>query len=148
MKVIEEKILFGLLSNPKSGPRNQIISDCPWCGKDKHFYVNKGLNHKGLINPYDCKKCGVSGSIYTLLAKLNSLHLLQGHQIDHDKLTKFDFQLNEENDNFEEYIIENKILPIGSKDLDIEMLEYQYLLTRKFTEIDFELYLPTYPLIS
>lgn len=148
MKLIEDKILFGLLHNAKNGPRNQIISDCPWCSKEKHFYVNKGVNHKGILHGYDCKKCGVSGSVYTLLAKLNSLHLLQGHQIDHDKLNKFDFEDVVDTNDFEDYIIENKKLPIGSKDIDIEMDEYQYLLTRKFNEIDFELYQPKYTKIK
>lgn len=141
---IEQKVLFGLLHNPKNGPRNQIISDCPWCGKSNHFYVNKGLNSRNILHGYDCKKCGISGSIYTLLAKLNSLHLLQGHEIQHDKLNRFDFENQNVSNEFDEYLIENKKLPIGSKNLDFESDEYQYLLTRKFSEIDFELYQPKY----
>lgn len=144
MEPLDEKTLLGLLTRPKLGNRNQIIADCPWCGKEKHFYVNKGVNKKGRINPYDCKRCGVSGSIYTLLAKLDSLHLLKGNVIqEHDKLNKHEFEetLNSI-DNFAEIEIPNKNLPKCSKLINIEDDEYNYLLSRKFTEIDFELYSP------
>ena len=150
MKIIDSNILKGLLLNAKDGPRNHIISDCPWCGKDKHFYVNKGIVKKldGVIltHPYDCKRCGVSGAAYTLLAKLESLYLLQGNQIeDREKLTKFDFQQSlQSEDNYEDYIIENKKLPLGSKDIKKESNIYNYLLKRKFNEIDFELYQPKF----
>ena len=151
MKIIDEKILFGLLSNPKNGPKNHIISDCPWCGKDKHFYVNKGVKKKKnriFYHPYDCKKCGVNGSVYTLLAKLNSLYLIQGNEINHDKLNKYDFEQNEDGIDFDELLLENKKLPIGSKDVINGSKEYNYLKSRKFNDIDFELYTPKFTLIK
>ena len=36
----------------------QIISDCPYCGKDSHFYMNKNTGM------WDCKKCGETGNYY------------------------------------------------------------------------------------
>ena len=45
-------------SETKSKQNPQYIGTCPWCGKEKHFYINK---HTQL---FDCKKCGVNGSIY------------------------------------------------------------------------------------
>jgi hypothetical protein len=75
-------------------------------------YKNKGITKKVnriIYHGYDCKRCNVSGSIYTLLAKLNALYLLQGNQFKHDKLTKFEFDSNLDSDiNYEDEIIENK----------------------------------------
>ncbi len=43
---------------------DQLILDCPLCRKEKHFYVNR---FTGL---WDCKKCGESGNLYQLKARL------------------------------------------------------------------------------
>jgi len=40
------------------------IADCPFCGKEKHFYVN---SENGC---YDCKVCGASGGIESFLAAI------------------------------------------------------------------------------
>lgn len=47
-----------------------IIDNCPWCSKESHFYVNK------TTQMFDCKKCGVTGSIYKLLKHLDKTYLL------------------------------------------------------------------------
>lgn len=47
-----------------------IIDVCPFCGKAKHFYINS----KNQL--FDCKKCGVTGSIYKLLKHLDKTYLL------------------------------------------------------------------------
>ena len=139
---------MSLLTNPKNGPRNQIIADCPWCGKERHFFVNKGTKRRMsgaiLYHPYDCKKCGKNGAAYTLFAKLNASYLLEGNQIENrELLTKHDFIDEVENsEEYNDYIIENKVLPLGSKDIKTGGSEYLYLIDRKFGEIDFELYQP------
>jgi hypothetical protein len=45
----------------------QKIGTCPFCGKPKKFYVNK-KNYK-----WDCKPCGKSGNIWTLLTEMCAL---------------------------------------------------------------------------
>lgn len=47
----------------------QYLADCVFCGKEKHLYINK----RTLM--FDCKKCGVSGSIYKILKHLDKLYL-------------------------------------------------------------------------
>lgn len=42
----------------------QYILDCPLCGKDSHFYINKD---NGL---WDCKVCGEAGNLYQLRHRL------------------------------------------------------------------------------
>ena len=57
-------------SETKSKQNPQYIGTCPWCGKEKHFYINKRTQL------FDCKKCGVNGSIYKLLKQLDKLYLI------------------------------------------------------------------------
>jgi len=40
---------------------NQIVGDCPLCGKPKHFYINRDTKQ------WDCKKCGKSGGFQKFL---------------------------------------------------------------------------------
>ena len=42
----------------------QAISDCPFCGKERKFYVNR-TNGK-----WDCKRCAETGNVYGFLRKL------------------------------------------------------------------------------
>lgn len=51
----------------KDGTSNQAVGDCPFCGKEKKFYVNKA----SLL--WDCKVCGESGNFGTFLMKIYSL---------------------------------------------------------------------------
>ncbi len=44
---------------------NQILGDCPFCGKERHFYVNA----ENLL--WDCKVCIKSGNLQTFLEKIN-----------------------------------------------------------------------------
>lgn len=50
---------------------NQVTGDCPFCGKDNHFYVN----HEKLL--WDCKVCGESGNRQSFLEKINRRNLEQ-----------------------------------------------------------------------
>lgn len=60
-------------SETRSG---QYIATCPFCGKEKHFYISKSTQM------FDCKKCFVSGSIYKLLKYLDKLYLLGDKTVD------------------------------------------------------------------
>ena len=40
---------------------NQFIGNCPFCGKEQHFYANRDT---GL---WDCKACGEEGNVLTFL---------------------------------------------------------------------------------
>ncbi len=39
----------------------QVVGDCPFCGKDGHFYVSV------TTKAWDCKRCGAKGSFYQFL---------------------------------------------------------------------------------
>lgn len=141
MTTLTEKQLKELLVNPRNAPHNHFVATCPFCDKPNHFYINKGVTKKGIVHGYDCKKCGVAGSIFTFLAKLNMLFLLEGRQVVHDKLTKLEFEENEEVDTADT-LVPDKKLPIGSKPIVVGSDFYTYLQGRKFMEIDFEYYQP------
>lgn len=49
----------------KEVTNTQVIGDCPFCKKEKHFYVN----YEKLL--WDCKVCSTSGNIESFLEKIN-----------------------------------------------------------------------------
>lgn len=68
---ISDADLRSILHVDKETRSGQYIIDvCPFCGKSKHFYVNKRTQL------WDCKKCGATGSIYKLLKHLDKTYLL------------------------------------------------------------------------
>lgn len=44
---------------------SQAIGDCPFCGKESHFYANVKTGQ------WDCKVCGESGNSFSFLAKIH-----------------------------------------------------------------------------
>lgn len=73
---IDDADLRDLLINPKLNRRGQYICDCPFCGKEKHFYISRQTQL------WDCKKCGEYGSIYKLLKQLDKTYLLGGATVE------------------------------------------------------------------
>lgn len=73
---ISDNELKNILINPKLNKRGQYICDCPFCGKESHFYISKETQL------WDCKKCGEFGSIIKLLKQLDKIYLLQGSTIE------------------------------------------------------------------
>lgn len=45
----------------------EMIGDCPFCGKEKHYFVN------AMTGQYDCKSCGVKGNATTFLTELHEM---------------------------------------------------------------------------
>ena len=75
-KTISDSDLKDILVNPKLTRREQYICDCPFCGKESHFYISRKTQL------WDCKKCGEYGNIYKLLKFLDKTYLLQGSTIE------------------------------------------------------------------
>jgi predicted transcriptional regulator len=59
-----EKLLdfYGVATEENGG---QLIGDCPFCGKEKHFFLSQAT---GL---WDCKVCGLAGNVYAFLSCLH-----------------------------------------------------------------------------
>jgi len=61
---------------------DHLQSNCPFCEKENHFYINWKRAFKKSRGNYqgswDCKKCGESGAIPKLLMKLGRLDLISG----------------------------------------------------------------------
>ena len=108
-----------ILDNVNKGSRGHFITNCPYCTKEKHFYIkgetdevdsrgnNKSFN-------WDCKKCGEKGTIYSLLKHLGLLTEYVEYTIDLNNLTVLkECKIKEE----ENQLIEAKVqrLPIGFK---------------------------------
>lgn len=45
---------------------SQLCGDCPFCGKESHFYVNSKTGQ------YSCKRCSEEGNLYTFLTKIHA----------------------------------------------------------------------------
>lgn len=68
---LSDDLVPEILHNISRGPKNHLISDCPLCGKERHFYFNQ------VSQRWDCKKCSRSGDIVYLLSLLGRLSLIR-----------------------------------------------------------------------
>lgn len=134
--------LIKVLDNPfLNGRENHYISDCPFCGKEGHLFVNR---HKAFqksdnrfIGSWDCKGCKQNGNIHKLLAKFNKLHILDGEPIDIHKQLEKKLILEAFTKEESNLVLPDKKLPIGFKRVNQD----DYLIERGFTEREFEKYI-------
>lgn len=73
---ISDSDLTSILTNARLNNRGQYVCDCPFCGKEHHFYISQKTQL------WDCKKCGEYGNISKLLRKLQKNYLLEGSTIE------------------------------------------------------------------
>jgi len=136
-----EKELIKLLKNPVlNKKRDHYVADCPFCDKERHFYLNRHKIFNKFNSRYrsawDCKKCGETGNVIKLLKEFGKLDLLkEGKFIDLNKKLNVSLRKNVEK---EEMSLEVKIakLPIGFKRLK----DHWYWRERGFTKKEFEKY--------
>lgn len=128
MKTIPKEDLLGLFSKFKPASRNHIISTCPFCGKDDHFYINT------ITQLFDCKKCGEDGNIFKLLIHLGKLYLIGDFKSIERSRIKLLSEYSEIEDEVVNIKVENRKLPIGFK----RIYESDYLKSRKFVKRNFE----------
>jgi len=127
---IDNKELIDLLKNAKLNSTGQYVSDCPFCGKEKHFYISKSTQQ------WDCKRCGESGGIGKLLRYLGKTHLLEGATIEERAVIKSIKAMQEMIDDLDTELAElpDVCLPVGAKPIK----KSQYLLKRGFLPFDYE----------
>lgn len=122
---IELRSILHVVKETRSG--QYIIDRCPYCSKELHFYVNRKTQL------FDCKKCGVTGSIYSLLKHLNKLYLLGDKTIEVDDEIKSIRQINQETEKKAEEVKElpKRRMPVGFK-----IVCDKYLKSRGITQDD------------
>lgn len=119
---------------------NHLVADCPFCGHERHFYlnVNKVLIKSGrnYLSCWDCKKCGEKGNIRKLLVKLQKITLLDDGKYNdlHKKINNK--LLDKLEDSSLDLTIPEIKLPLGFKRLKQD----NYLKSRGFTNLEFEKY--------
>lgn len=121
---IDDDELKELLDNVRFGPKNHYISDCPICGKAKHFYINRSNQM------WDCKKCGEEGNIIALLSQLGKLFMLgEFKSIDRTRISLLSeyAQYDEEIETLE---VESQKPPLGFKRVKTD----EYLINRGITK--------------
>lgn len=122
---IELRSILHVVKETRSG--QYIIDRCPYCSKELHFYINRKTQL------FDCKKCGVTGSIYSLLKHLNKLYLLGDKTIEVDDEIKSIRQINQETEKKAEEVKElpERRMPVGFK-----VVCDKYLKSRGITQDD------------
>ena len=129
VRIPDEDLKELLGSKVRPGPHNHYISDCPLCGKPKHFYVNRGSQL------WDCKKCGEEGNIVSLLVALNKLYLLgEFKTIDRTKITLLSDWASQFDEEELDVDVPNRKKPIGFK----RVYKDDYLKGRKLTKANFK----------
>lgn len=118
---ISDNDLRSILHIQKETRSGQYICDCPWCSKELHFYVNRKTQL------FDCKKCGVTGSIYKLLKHLDKLYLLGDKTIENAEEIKSIRGIEESEENVEESLPE---LPEIKMPIGFRVTTDKYLLSR------------------
>lgn len=133
-KKINDTDLRDLLINPKLNRRGQYICDCPFCGKEQHFYISKETQL------FDCKKCGEYGSIYKLLKQLDKTYLLGGATIEvRETINSLRSMLEDELEGDEVELKELPVIrmPAGWK---VSVASTEYLKNRGITSKDCKRY--------
>jgi DNA primase len=62
--------------------QTQAKGDCPFCGKESHFYVNAKDGR------WDCKSCLESGNVSSFLSKLHAFSLKETASTDYEELAE------------------------------------------------------------
>jgi len=129
---ISDSDLRDILVNSKLNSRGQYICDCPFCGKESHFYISKSTQL------WDCKKCGETGNIFKLLKFLDKTYLLGERSVkDVESISSIRNSKNTAvNDSENEIkLLPKKLLPAGWR-----IRFTRYLKNRGLTKEDCEYY--------
>ena len=117
---ISDSDLTSILTNARLNNRGQYVCDCPFCGKEHHFYISQKTQL------WDCKKCGEHGNIGKLLRKLQKNYLLEGSTIEiRDRVSSIRSSINELDS-----CVEVSELPIVKMPIGFKVRCNSYLLSR------------------
>jgi len=138
--ITDDQILEILLS-PRKATKNNVVCDCPFCGKKQHMYVKlstQDVDRYGVNKSFnfDCKHCGEHGRVFKLLQVLEATHLLEGELVDIQK--ELDIHLldviQQDTDTQISLDLPNIKFPVGFK----RIFSHKYLEGRGFSEEDFQ----------
>lgn len=130
---ISDEDLKSLFNNKvKKAGNSHYITDCPFCSKEGHFYINYKSQQ------WDCKKCGEDGNIVKLLKFLDKLyHLGEFKTVTRGKVKLIsEYGESEEEDDEIDLKPPTRKLPLGFE----RMTKDKYWNDRGFTDHDFEKY--------
>lgn len=107
---ISDSDLRGLLKIHKETHSGQYVCDCPFCGKERHFYISKKTQL------FDCKKCGEAGNVFKLLRYLDKTYLLGGKSVEEvEHVNSIRNYLSENNEEVRVETLPSVKLPVGWK---------------------------------
>jgi len=131
------RMLGSTLTN-QSG--THYISDCPFCGKEDHLYVQRktdrtNIRGKNVSFFWHCKKCSEGGTIFSLAKKLGKFGLVAGEP-DVDSRKFLEKKINVSVEDAEPEGVVKKTIPLGFR----RLIKSNYLTARGFTEKQFRKY--------
>lgn len=126
--VIQKEELISLFPVYRTAPHGHIVTTCPFCNKENHFYIN--LN----TQLWDCKKCGEDGNIFKLLNFLGKLYLVGDFKSIDRSYIKNLGELEEEKNKKIDLTTPERRLPYGFKRLYFN----DYLKRRGFIKRNYE----------
>lgn len=105
----------------------QYICDCPFCGKENHFYIDKRTQ------VFECKKCWTAGNVYKLLRQLDKTYLIGNTSVKFtDTIKSIRTELKEQG---EQETIKLKELPIVKMPVGFKVDYFnEYLKSRKVSK--------------
>lgn len=133
----KEALQDALNSTELNSKGDHIIANCPFCGKERHLYVNYikafRIYNGQYVTSWDCKRCGERGSITKLLNEINAMDVLQTPLLPN----KISFAQQTSLEVEDKLFTDVKRLPIGYK----RIFQNDYLeQERGWNEKDFHLY--------
>jgi len=127
--IVNQQEVITLFHLKKSGNKGWMLGHCSYCGKDDHMGVIFGKT----ISSFTCKKCGVHGTLWKLLQKVNRLDLLDKFKIVNRNNTLEKKKIIDEIEL--DLFLPRKTPPIGFK----RIFSDEYLGGRGFTPEQFKL---------
>lgn len=128
---IPDEDLRSLFSGVKRAGRGQYLTNCPFCNKPDHFYINK------TTQLWDCKRCSEEGNVIKLLKHLDKLFLLgEFKSVTRGKVKLLGELFSDEVDEEIDLNPKARKLPVGFERLKKDL----YWNNRGFTNYDFKKY--------
>lgn len=106
-------------------------TDCPWCGKSGHFYVN--LQSKLFF----CQRCKEKGGVMRLLTRVGRLDLVPDTYIDRNRVQARLEIVGQKEDQLADVTMHYVHRPVGWKRINKNKYLDEY---RRFTAKDYEVY--------
>jgi len=130
--IVKKDEIISLFHLKEFGSKNWMAGDCPLCNKVEHLGVIFGEK----ISSFRCLKCGVQGTLFSLLKKIQRLDLVDKFKIiNKDRFLENKIEISNEQIDLD-LSLPKKSMPLGFK----RVTSHPYLKSRDFTPEQIQLF--------